>query len=59
MVILFILLWIIAGFAAFMASIICLFRKSSISDKFLGLLLALLFGPFYWIYFMYNNAYCN
>jgi hypothetical protein len=55
----FLLLWIFAGLAAFMASIICLFRRSTINDKVIGIILALLFGPFYWFYFTLNKAYCN
>ena len=47
------------GIAAFMASIICLFYKSSTGDKIIGFLLALFFGPFYWLYFIYNKSYCN
>jgi hypothetical protein len=57
--ILIVLLWIFAGLAAFMASIICLFRRSSVNDKFIGLIIALLLGPFYWFYFIFNKAYCN
>jgi hypothetical protein len=55
----FALLWIFAGLAAFMASIICFFRKSTVSDKFIGFILAAFFGPLYWFYFAFNKAYCN
>ena len=53
------LIWIIAGFAAFIAGIVCLFYNSSIQDKIIGLILGIIAGPFYWIYYIYNLNYCN
>lgn len=58
LIITFLWVWIIAGLLAFLASIICFGYNGSISDKFLGVLIVLLIGPFYWIYFIYNSNYC-
>lgn len=54
-----ILIWIISGFTAFIASLICLFYNSSVGDKIAGLIMALFAGPFYWLYYIYNMNYCN
>jgi hypothetical protein len=54
-----ILIWIISGFVAFIASIACLFYNSSIGDKIAGLVMALFAGPFYWLFYIYNMNYCN
>jgi hypothetical protein len=54
-----VLIWIISGFAAFIASFVCLFYNSSIGDKIAGLVMALFAGPFYWLFYIYNMNYCN
>jgi len=58
---LFIIIWIwfIAGLLGFIFSIVCFGFNGSIGDKFLGLLIVLAVGPFYWLYFIYNNNYCT
>ena len=53
------LIWVISGFIAFIASVVCLFYNSSMGDKIAGLLLALFIGPFYWLFYIYNMNYCN
>jgi len=52
-------IWVIAGIAAFFASIMCFGRSGSMVEKILGLLLAWIIGPFYWLYYAYNKSYCN
>jgi hypothetical protein len=54
-----VLIWIISGFAAFIASFICIFYNSSVGDKIAGLVMALFAGPFYWLFYIYNMNYCN
>jgi hypothetical protein len=54
-----ILIWIISGFAAFIAAFVCIFYNSSIGDKIAGLVMALFAGPFYWLFYIYNMNYCN
>jgi hypothetical protein len=53
------LIWIVSGAIAFIMSIICFFYDSTMDQKIIGLLLAMLLGPFYWFYYIYNTSYCN
>jgi len=53
------ILWIIAGIIAFIMSLICFTRSGSTTDHFLGLIIALLFGPFYFLFFVFNKNYCR
>jgi hypothetical protein len=55
----FIWIWFIAGILGFLMSLACFGFNGSISDKFLGILLVLVIGPFYWLYFIYNSNYCT
>lgn len=55
----FIGLWIILGFAAFIASLVCFGKEGSGLEKAVGLFLALFFGPLYWIYFLAAKNYCR
>ena len=54
-----VLIWVISGFVAFLASFVCLFYNSSTGDKMAGLVLALFAGPFYWLFYIYNSNYCK
>jgi len=54
------LIWLFTGLLAFLTSLICFAFNGSISDKFLGLIISLIIGPFYWLYFIFNNSgYCS
>lgn len=56
----FIIIWSILGVLAFFTSLICFgFRSSSLDQKVLGLLVSLVLGPFYWLYFFFNKDYCR
>lgn len=55
----FALLWIFAGIAAFVVSLMCFGRTGSDTSKIFGFLLAVFFGPFYWIYFAVSKKYCR
>lgn len=55
----FIIIWIILGLIAFITSIVCFGFSGSTMEKVMGLLIALLFGPFYWLYFYLNKNYCG
>ena len=52
-------IWIIAGILGFIASLVCFGYNGSISDKFLGVLMVLILGPFYWLYYLFNSNYCT
>jgi len=53
-----ILIWSIGGLLAFIASIVCLFYQGSATDKAIGVILVVILGPFYWLYYIYNLNYC-
>ena len=52
-------IWIITGLLGFIASLVCFGFNGSVSDKFLGLIIVLVIGPFYWLYFIFNSSYCT
>jgi hypothetical protein len=53
-----IILWTLSGLAALIMSMMCFGYKGSTGDKTIGLLLALVLGPFYWFFYAFNSAYC-
>jgi len=54
-----VLIWILLGIAAFFASLICFVKEGSQNDKWIGLLVSIVLGPFYWFYFIFNRGYCS
>ena len=56
---LFIFIWWIIGTVGFIMSLICFGYSGPMSDKFLGLIMAWVTGPFYWLYYIYNSNYCT
>ena len=56
---LFLFIWWIIGTVGFIMSLICFGYSGSMSDKFLGLIMAWVTGPFYWLYYIYNSNYCT
>lgn len=55
----FVSLWILAGIAAFVMSLVCFGRSGSTAQQVVGLLLAIFFGPLYWIYYFVVGSYCQ
>ena len=51
--------WGVVGFIAFVYSIVCFGRSGTTGQHILGLVLAILFGPFYFIYYGVSKSYCN
>lgn len=56
---LFIIIWVFAGLAAFIMSLVCFGFSGTSGDKFIGFIISFLVGPFYWIYYMSNTSYCR
>ena len=54
-----ILLWWVLGFAGLIMSSYCFDYSGSVGQKMLGLVLAIFYGPFYWIYFLFDTGYCR
>lgn len=51
--------WALAGVLAFIFSITCVGFQGSFSQKALGLIIAMMFGPFYWIFYYFVPGYCK
>ena len=58
-ILVFIGLWVLLGVIGFIHSLICLGYESTFTDKVLGLIIALLFGPFFYVYYYFNKSYCG
>ena len=56
---LFALAWLLFGVAAFFFSLVCFGRSGSFGEKVFGFFLALVFGPFYFVYYFADGAYCR
>lgn len=54
-----VLVWIIAGIFAFIMSILCFGSSGTIGQQVVGLLIAIFFGPFYWLYYIAVKSYCR
>jgi hypothetical protein len=44
---------------AFIISIMCFGKSGTIVQQIVGLLLAIFFGPFYWLYYISVKSYCK
>jgi hypothetical protein len=55
----FIWVWIIIGISAFITSLFCFSRNGRLIDKIIGLVLAIFFGPFYFLFYAFNSDYCK
>lgn len=53
------IIWIILGITGFIMSIVCFGRSGSSSQHIVGLLLAIFFGPFFWIFYFFVPDYCK
>jgi len=55
----FALAWVLFGVAAFFFSLVCFGRSGSFGEKIFGFFLAIVFGPFYFVYYFSDGAYCR
>ena len=55
----FIIIWVVLGIIAFIYSLICFGKSGSGLEKVVGLVLAIFFGPLYWIYYIAVKNYCK
>jgi|688.fasta_scaffold2200882_1 hypothetical protein len=58
LILLLVFLWGVLGIAAFFMSLVCFGKSGTTSQHILGFLLAIFFGPFYWIYYGVVRSYC-
>ena len=54
-----VIVWILAGIGAFVYSLYCFTKSGTTAEKILGLFLAMIAGPFYFIYVAVYKAYCR
>lgn len=54
-----IILWIIASVSAFVMSIRCFKHSGSPAQHTLGVTIFAIFGPFYWLYYIFTKDYCR
>ena len=52
-------MWAVFGILAFVFSLVCFGYSGSVLEKIAGVILALLFGPFYFIYYFSSGSYCK
>ncbi len=52
-------LWALMGLAAFIYSLVCMGKTPSLPRAILGVLMAVLFGPLYFIYWYFDPEYCR
>jgi hypothetical protein len=55
----FVVAWAVLGFGAFVMSLVCFSKKGTGDGNVVGLLLAILLGPFYWLYYLGSGTYCK
>lgn len=58
-ILIFFVLWVGLGIAAFIMSLVCFGYSGSTTQHVVGVILAVLFGPFYWIYYAVSKSYCG
>ena len=58
-ILIFIMLWVVLGFIAFVCSLWCFKYDATLVEKLIGLLLAIFTGPLYFIYYKFNTNYCR
>jgi hypothetical protein len=51
--------WALLGLAGFVYSLICAGKTPSPVKAVLGIVIAILFGPLYWVYWYADKEYCR
>jgi len=52
-------LWVMFGIAGFIMSFICFGYTGNVGEKLLGVVLAVVLGPWYWLYYYSSSSYCK
>ncbi len=58
-ILIFLIVWIILGIVGLITSIVCFGFSGTTVEKVLGVVIAMVLGPFYWLYFYFNKKYCK
>lgn len=54
-----VVLWVVAGLISFLMSIWCMGYSGSRGEQVAGLIIAIVFGPVFWLYFVLRKTYCR
>lgn len=52
-------LWLLFGLIGFVMSLICFGYSGSVGEKILGIVIALVLGPWYFLYYFSSGSYCK
>jgi Zn-dependent protease with chaperone function len=52
-------IWSLIGIIAFLLSLVCFGYSGTFGQKILGLVISLVFGPFYFLYYYFSGSYCK
>lgn len=52
-------IWNFVGLVAFVTSLVCFYRSGTTEQHAIGLLLAIILGPFYFLYYRCSPSYCG
>lgn len=52
-------LWLLFGLIGFVMSLVCFGYSGSIGEKILGIVIALVLGPWYFLYYFSSGSYCK
>ena len=52
-------IWLITALISIYMSFVCLSYNGTTGSKIGGVFLALIFGPFYWLYYGFRSTYCT
>ena len=50
--------WVLFGLAGFIMSLWCIGFTGNFGEKFIGVIVAIVLGPWYWLYFYSVPSYC-
>jgi hypothetical protein len=56
---LFMFVWIVVGLSAFVWSIYCFGKTGTMLHKLIGLIMAVFFGPLFFILYKFSPTYCK
>lgn len=54
-----VVLWLLFGLIGFVMSLVCFGYSGSIGEKILGIVIALVLGPWYFLYYFSSGSYCK
>jgi hypothetical protein len=52
-------IWSLIGIIAFILSLVCFGYSGTFGQKILGLVISVVFGPFYFLYYYFSGSYCK